>query len=209
MAVHALPLLQAAAVIAGPASAADIEALLLAGLRERYPSVERWELHAFDNRGPIASGSPSVAHLGARSAVRVGGRVYWYAVSGFQVAVNATRRIQAGESLDARAGQSSEVDVMAAACEPMTDLSRLEGARARRTIRPDQVICDESIEPRPPVARGDSVTVHFVGARISLTTRGVAESDGALGEPVKVKKIGTSDVYRAVVSGIQEVTLHE
>jgi len=209
MAVHALPLLQAAAAIAAPSSAADIEAVLLAGLRERYPSVERWEIRAFNADGPIASGSASVAHLGARSAVRVGGHVYWYAVSGFQIAINAARPIQAGESLDARAGRPSEVDVMAAACEPLTDVSHLEGARARRAIRPDQVICDESVEPRPPVARGDSVTVHYVGARISLTTRGVAETDGALGEPVKVKKIDTSDVYRAVVSGVQEVTIHE
>ena len=207
MGVHALALLQAAAVAAGIAGNLDIEALLLEKLRERYPAVARWEIHPFGKLSATDAQAVSVARLGSRSAVRIGDRVYWYAVTGHQMALSATRAIRVGESLDASVAHAQEVDAMAAACTPLTDPSSLAGVRAKHAMRADQVICEESIEPRPVVARGDDVTVRYIGRSLSLVTTGVAETDGALGESVQVKKTGTADRYLAVVSGIREVTI--
>jgi flagella basal body P-ring formation protein FlgA len=207
MGLPALALLAAAAVAAGTAAGPEIESLLLAKLRERYPAVARWEVHPFGRMEAAGAQPVSVTRLGARSAVRVGARVYWYAVAGYQIGLSATRTIRAGESLDPSAVQSKELNAMAAACTPLTDAARLAGVRAKHTMRADQVICEESIEPRPPVARGDDVTVRYIGASISLVTKGVAETDGALGESVHVKKADSTDRYLAVVSGIREVTI--
>lgn len=207
MALHALALWQAAAVAAGAGNDVDIPSLLLEKLHERYPAVARWDVRPFGKLDANDARAMSVARLGSRSAVRVGDRVYWYAVSGYQMGLSATRAIRTGEALDTSAAHSEEVDAMAASCTPLTDASHLAELRAKASMRADQVICEESVEPRPPVARGDDVTVRYVGESISLTTKGVAEADGALGDAVQVKKIGTADRYLAVVSGVREVTI--
>jgi flagella basal body P-ring formation protein FlgA len=206
-------LLQAAAVSAGIAPSAagnvQIESLLLAKLGEQYPAVVRWEVHPFGKARVSDNDAMSVARLGSRSAVRVGDRVYWYAVEGFQAGFSATRVVHSGEPLDATSARAGEIDALAAGCAPLTDASRLAGARARRSMHEGQVICEDAVEPRPPVARGDELTVHYAGTRISLVTKGVAQTDGALGESVEVKKPDTGERYVAVVSGNREVTINE
>jgi flagella basal body P-ring formation protein FlgA len=205
----ALSLLQAAATVVVAADASELDASLRTHLRERYPLVERWEIHPIAHAKRPATGEAHVVRLGSRSAIRVGTQVYWYSVAGFQSAIHASRSVQSGEALDPSAGRPEETDVLGAACNPLTDVSHLTGMRARRAFREGQLVCSDGIEPRPPVARGDEVTVRYVGTRISLTTKGIAAADGALGERVNVKKMDTPDVYRAVVSGMREVTIHE
>jgi flagella basal body P-ring formation protein FlgA len=206
MSLHALALLPAAAVAAG---SVDVESLLLEKLRERYPAVARWEIRPFDKLDALDADAATVLRLGSRSAVRVGGRVYWYAVAGYEMALSAARAVRTGEPLEPSSAQLEEIDAMAAACTPLTDPSRLTGARATRAIRVDQVMCEESIEPKPPVARGDEVTVRYVGTSITLMTKGVSETDGVLGQSVEIKKADSADRYLAVVSGAREVTINE
>jgi flagella basal body P-ring formation protein FlgA len=203
------PLAQAALAVASAAPTPDLDALLLARLREQYPAVAHWQIHRFSDRMQIRSGAASVLRLGSRSAVRVGDHVYWYSVAGFQTVVSAARMVPSGGSLNAQLGLSGEADVLAVGCEPLTDPSRLDGSRARRVLHAGQVICRNEIEVRPPVARGDEVTVRYIGAAMSLTTTGIAESDGTLGADVEVKKPNAPAIYRAVVSGEREVTIHE
>jgi flagella basal body P-ring formation protein FlgA len=207
-------LLNATAIIslaALSAAATSPDALVLAGLRERYPAVVRWNIKPFTQVITTHSGGsvPKVLLLGPRSAVQLGGKVYWYSVEGFQTVVTASRRISAGEALDARAGHKVELNVLAAACEPLTDLSRLSGSRATRFLRPNEIMCERFIEPRPLVTRGDSITVRYQGHSISVTTRGIAQSDGAIGDTLTVRTLQGKDVYSGVVSGVQEVTVHE
>lgn len=187
----------------------EADAALAAALHERYPAVVRWEIHAFAGVTPPEASAPSVVRLGSRSAVRAGSHVYWYTVSGYEPAVHATRTISQGEALESTAGHVTETDVLAAACDPLTDLSSLQNSRARHTLRADQVICKTSVEPRPPVARGDDVTVRFLGERVSITAKATAQSDGTLGEQVVVKSPDTARLYSAVVSGEREVAIHE
>lgn len=198
----------AAASLASPSAANSAQALL-ASLRARYPLVEHWSIRPLTHVEENGAVAPQVVQLGARSAVRIGNRVVWYAVSGVQRVVLATHWIAAGSSTDTRAGRMAETDILPAACDPVTDLSRLRGSRTTRAVQANAVICRDAIERKPPVGRGDEVTVRYVGRFVSLTTRAVAQEDGAVGETLRVRSIHHDDVFAAVVSGVDEVTVHE
>ena len=187
--------------------AADV--LLLESLRHRYPAVTRWDLKPLAEAPPANAAAASIALLGARSAVRVGNRIYWYAVSGFQQALSAARHIGFGQALDAHDAVEGERDVLAVGCEPLTQAGELSGMRARRSIGLNDVICVSAVEPRPLVSRGDEVTVTYVGANVVLTTHGIAEKDGTAGETLLIRNPRSRDEFRAVVSGPGEVTVHE
>lgn len=191
------------------ATPAAAEALLLENLRRRYPAVTRWEVRPLGDQPPLNAAGVSIVLLGARSAVRIGSRVYWYAVSGFQRALSAARPIGFGRALDGHDAVAGERDVLAAGCEPLTETGVLNGKRARRSIALHDVICASAVEPRPLVSRGDEVTVTYVGAKVVLTTKGIAEKDGAAGETLPIRNPRSHEVFRAVVSGPGEVTLHE
>jgi len=206
------PLLVLHAVTAGVTPAADTanaEELLLARLKERYPAVADWEIRPLNANASTAAGIAQVVRLGSRSAVRVGDRVIWYAVKGSQFVLRSTASHPAGSPLTPADVEGAWADVLSVSCEPLVDSTAMEGMRTRRGIRAHQILCSDAVEPKPPVARGDDVTVRYVGPRLSLTTKGVAEADGSIGEAVAVKRPGASDVFRAVVSGTREVTIHE
>jgi flagella basal body P-ring formation protein FlgA len=205
------------AATAGPAadapsaSSTSIEDVLQAELARRFPSVQRWTIRHFEGSGPSASieGDAEVVRVGARSAVRVGGRLQWYAVSGFQNVLSARRSVGTGEALDASIARVEERDVLAANCEPLTELDALQAARARRPLREDQIICAQAVEPRPAVGRGQIVTVRYVGSRVTLQTRGIAKADGNVGETLVVRATQSDESFPATVSGAGEVTVHE
>jgi flagella basal body P-ring formation protein FlgA len=194
---------------AAPAFAgASADEALRAELQRRYPQVQRWDIRPFDD-AEHENTSVQVVSIGARSAVRVGRRLQWFAVSGFQSVVSATRAIATGAALDGSAGQIAERDVIAARCDPVTDRNALTGMRTRRPLRANEVICSQAIEPRPTVARGETVTVRYVGARVTLVTKGVASSDGNVGDSLIVSHVKSNDAFAAQVSGAGEVTIHE
>ena len=190
-------------------TAASAEAVLLDNLRSRFPAVTRWVVKPFGEATPPAGGKPRIELLGPRSAVRVGTRVYWYSVEGFETVVSAARRISAGEALSSSAGREEERDVLASRCDPLTSATQLNGARATRFTRRNELMCVQTVEARPPVARGDKVTVRYLGRTVTLVTRGVAEADGAIGEELSVRSEHGSGVFAAIVSGADEVTIHE
>jgi len=194
-----------------PTTPDPVAAVLATRLQERFPGVTRWDIRKFADAPKRSDGtdSVSVVRLGARSAVRVGRQLEWYTVAGFQNVVSATRHASAGESLDARAGDIEERDVVRAGCEPLTDVSQLNGTRARSQLRAHDIICAQAIEPRPAVARGDRVTVRYLGARIELTTNAVAQQDGEVGDALLVRSAHSPEPYAARVSGVGEVAIHE
>jgi flagella basal body P-ring formation protein FlgA len=195
-------------LLASVAPLCAAEAALRASLAERYPSVTRWEIKAFTEDMPGAN-EAKVVLLGARSAVKVGRRVYWYAVAGFSQAVSTTHGLSPGQALGPRDGQLSESNILAANCEPVTDPTALSGKRARKTLRANEIVCVSAIESRPLVARGEEITVRYVSSNVVLTINGVAQSDGAAGDSLLVLNPRSHDLFHAVVSGAREVTVHE
>jgi len=200
-----------ASILAAPLAHADTESaedMLRSTLQQKFPNVQRWEIRRFDDRESVGA-VPSVVRVGARSAVRVGHRLQWFAVAGFQDVVSAARNLGVGTALSATEGRVKERDVIAANCDPLTDPSALTGMRARRPLRANEVICTQSIEPRPTVSRGDTVTVRYVGARVVLLTKAVAKADGNVGDLLVVSHAKSKDSFAATVSGVGEVTIHE
>ncbi|MEJ1964215.1 MAG: flagellar basal body P-ring formation chaperone FlgA [Gammaproteobacteria bacterium] len=205
--------LTAAATISGVVAppVASAEDVLRDELRRCYPHVERWDIRAFDDtrHAAVDGASAQVVRTGARSAVRVGRRIEWFAVSGFQNVVSVSRDLGNGTPLDAAAGHIEERDILATICEPLSDLTALNGMRARRRLRANEVVCVQAIEPRPSVARGETVTVKYVGERVVLNTRGIAKADGNVGDSLLVTNAKSTDSFIARVSGVGEVTVHE
>jgi len=199
----------AVVLLASVAPLSAVESALRASLAERYPSVTRWEIKPFIEDMPATS-EAKVVLLGPRSAVKVGRRVYWYSVAGFAQVVSATRGVAPGQALEPRDGQLSESNVLAAAnCEPLTDPTALYGKRTRKTLRANEIVCASAIEPRPLIARGEEITVRYVSPNVVLTINGVAQHDGAAGDSLLVLNPRSHDLFRAVVTGAREVTIHE
>jgi len=200
---------RSSAVAAASTSAPSVELALRARLAARYPTVSRWEIKPFTAEMPVFGSDVKVVLLGSRSAVQVGRRVYWYSVAGFGQVVSATRGAAPGQALVPGDGQLSESNLLAANCDPVLDPAELNGKRAKKTLRANEIVCAASIEPRPLVARGDEITVRYLSSNVSLTIDGVAQNDGRAGDSLLVLNPHSHDLFRAVVSGAREVTIHE
>ena len=231
-AVPALAAMSAAPATSGAAadSAGDNapvsvgERALQARLMATYPGITQWDIVPLrptaGSRLPasLSTGewSAHVTRLGVRSAVWIApgsassrGELLWYSVAGLGQAVIATRRILPAAALDSQDGALASADLIAAACTPLDSPGALEGMRARITIREGEVICPGSIEQRPPVARGDEVTVRYASGPVVLTARAVAQGDGQMGKLVMVRSTASGDVFRAKVSGKAEVSVDD
>lgn len=62
--------------------------------------------------------------------------------------------------------------------------------------------------PQPLIERGQLVNVYVYAPSVFIRTVARARQDGALGEEILVEAPGTRAVYRAKVSGPQQVTVH-
>jgi flagella basal body P-ring formation protein FlgA len=113
------------------------------------------------------------------------------------------------QAIDAGDVQLAEGNILAANCDPLVDPAQLSGKRAKKTLRANEIVCAAAVEPRPLVARGEEIVVRYVGSKVSLTTNGVAQNDGMAGQSLLVLNPHSHDLFRAVVSGAREVTIHE
>jgi flagella basal body P-ring formation protein FlgA len=220
----AAPALRAATDGVAPTAAALAEQALRTKLHESYPDVTQWDIDALPLTSAVTLASPqdelaaTVIRLGVRSAVWVAPRVesgrkhgvmLWYSVAGYGPAIVASHRLAQGSALDARDGTHASSDLLAAGCAAVASPAGLDGMRARVTIGEGEVICSRAIEERPPVARGDEVTVRYLAGPVTLTARAVAQADGLLGRPVLVRSTGSGDFFKATVSGKAEVRVDD
>ncbi len=197
---------------------------LMQALQDTHPSIERWEVEALlsdqqlQQLSAAALTKVEVNRLGARSGLRVTLRSQegktlqlplWYAVRGYATVVAAARDIASLESLAPMDGQLAERDVMGLGCEPVLNTDQLAGMRSKRRIRARQSICAGNVESRPAVIRGEAVTVKYLGEKIQLTTSGIAQRDGRIGQRTPVKNRRTRELFIATVSANSEVTIHE
>lgn len=208
MTMLALVLTASAAVQGTPASALEAE------LRGRHPEVVRWEIEALDparaERAASATGPVTVVRLGARSAVTVGDApIVWFAVRGFRTVLVAARHLGARSDAAVEDFALEERDVLAVGCAPLADADAVAGTWTRRNLRTGDIVCDDALEPKPPVVRGAQVAVVYSGPRIRLVATARAERDARLGERVPVSNPATGETYFAVATGDNEVTAHD
>jgi flagella basal body P-ring formation protein FlgA len=205
--------------------AVDTEAgrLLKSELVSKYPGVSRWSITAQIRQSPIeipkgVSSSMQVTRIGSRSAVQVSWvglrstrqvHTIWFDVTGIQSIVVAAHDIAPASALSTLDATVEERDLIGLGCSPMHDASDLQQKRARRALRYGAAICLEAIEPRPAVARGENVTVRYSSERVSITSQGIAQDDGQVGQRLRVVNPISKDSFLAVVSAAREVLVHE
>lgn len=194
-------------------------------LRDSYPDVHQWTVSLLPQevreaaalaRQHIPDPTIYVTRVGTRSAVWVGsaptgpmphGVLLWFGVAGYGPALVATRRIPRGAALTPSDAVPGQPDLVAAACPPITDQTRLGGMRAATTIRDGEVICTGAIEPVPPVVRGEQITARFSSHGVVITAPVEALSDGVVGAPVSVRNVQSGAVFTAMVTGKAEVAV--
>lgn len=89
------------------------------------------------------------------------------------------------------------------------DMAAAIGQQSRRFIREGELLDPRSIETRPLVRRGDLVKIVIAGGGVEIRTSGQAQSAGALGETITVRRDGSrrkQDLIDAVVAGPGLVT---
>jgi len=200
------------------------EQALRTRLEKAYPGVTQWDIVPLQPSTaaaaqPLAGDLTAfVTRLGVRSAVWISpkstartarGELVWYSVAGYGPAVVTTHRLASGTAVEMQDGTLGSSDLVAAGCAGLDSPRSLEGMRTRVTIDTGAIICASALEVRPPVTRGDEVTVHYLSGALSLTARAVAQADGLLGKPVLVRSTASGEVFRAVVSAKEEVSVND
>ena len=85
----------------------------------------------------------------------------------------------------------------------------LMGSTPRRTLSAGQVIRADDIEKPRMVKSGDMVTMIFNNNGMTLTAKGKALQDGALGDHVRVSNTGSGRQIEARVTNTKEVTVSQ
>jgi flagella basal body P-ring formation protein FlgA len=103
----------------------------------------------------------------------------------------ATRRVMPGETLQADAFHTQEVNVASGLGYEFrgvvmpgdTDVGALE---ARQTILEGQFLASSAVRKTPDVRRGDVVRIHLISNGVTLSTLGIAEEAGYFSKQVRV-----------------------
>ncbi len=87
------------------------------------------------------------------------------------------------------------------------DLASLVGRRARSDIQAGQPIGAANTTQDQLVRRGQLVTLLTSGSGISVSGRGIAQSDGGLGSRIKVRSVSSDRVVEGVVRSSEVVEI--
>jgi flagella basal body P-ring formation protein FlgA len=89
----------------------------------------------------------------------------------------------------------------------LTDAASAAGLAARHQLRPGQPLHDADLMKPHLVQRNDSVTIIYEAPGVTLTLRGQAQDNGALGDTVSVQNVQSKRLVQGVVSGPGRVTI--
>jgi flagella basal body P-ring formation protein FlgA len=87
----------------------------------------------------------------------------------------------------------------------ITEAERVVGSQARRRLVAHRVLTERDLGPPYLVRRGHPVELVYAGPGLYVTALGVAQEDGALGDPVRVINAASRRQLQGVVSGPGEV----
>ena len=100
---------------------------------------------------------------------------------------------------------SSRVDQLA--MNAVTDEQQMIGRIARRPLRQGQILRMTDLINEPTMHKNDLITIAVQTADMSLTVRGKALEDGAVGQTIKVMNVNTNKQLMAVVKDAATVTI--
>ncbi len=123
----------------------------------------------------------------------------------FETVVCAARDLSQGHILKERDLIEERRNISREMDEAVTDISRLIGLMAKRSIRKGDMVRHWMVEKKPVVKRGDQVTVLLESGLLRVTIPGTVLDDGFAGETVSVENSMSSKKIFARV--IDEVTV--
>jgi flagellar basal body P-ring formation protein FlgA len=89
----------------------------------------------------------------------------------------------------------------------LTDPVSTAGLAARRQLRPGEPLHDADLMKPQLVQRNDNVTIIYQAPGLTLTLRGQAQDNGALGDTISVQNVQSKRLVQGVVSGPGRVTI--
>lgn len=209
--------------MAAPAWVLSAQSELEQRLRADYPDVTDWTLTPImSERQMTSSGGEGdirvdAVKLGKRSALQVAWRegdrqvrqTLWFSVTGEQPGLVVAADVQRHESLREDTLRSEQHAAWDPECDVVTSPTTLQGMRTRTALRAGAPLCEQDVEPRPLVARGDRVTVRSSAGLVTVVLAGIAERDGNMGDRLPVRNPSSGELYMAAVAAEGEVVVRE
>ena len=92
--------------------------------------------------------------------------------------------------------------------DPLLRRDQIVGQMAARNLRPGTVVTAKLVDAVQMVRTGQFVTVQSAQGGINIKTVARAIDSGSYGQSVRVKNETTKDIYRVIVTGMQEASLN-
>lgn len=109
-----------------------------------------------------------------------------------------------GQIISAQDVTINMVDLQRLRRQGFSTINAVIGAKVKKNLRAGEIIEQNDI---CVVCRNDTVTIKAVKSGMTITTKGVALSDGSQGEQIRVKNSKSNRIIDARVIGISEVTV--
>jgi flagella basal body P-ring formation protein FlgA len=206
-----------------PAAVSLAQSELQQRLQLAYPEVTSWALvPMLTDRQLTVFATDAGIHidsvkLGRRSALQVSWRdgeerrrqAVWFDVSGQRAAWLVNTDVKRNESIEPETLRADEYAQWDPGCSAVSPSSPVQGMRARKALRAGDVLCAESMEPKPPVSRGERVLVHSSSGLVTVVVNGIAEQDGKVGDRLQIRNPESGELYVASVSAEGEVVVRQ
>lgn len=88
-----------------------------------------------------------------------------------------------------------------------TDVTKIVGKSSKRLLRADAPIAIQYLQEPMLVKRNGLVSVVYAVKNLTLVTKGVALSDGSMGQIVRIKNLKSQRVVDSIVTGDDEVSV--
>ncbi len=119
----------------------------------------------------------------------------------FKPVIVASRNVERGSTLADSDFDSEWRDTSKLNQSYVTDSSRLRGKSAARRIRSGEAIRLSSVTEPMAIKRGDAVVVEAQAGSITVSTQGIALSNGRVGEQISVRNSQSERIVRVKIIG--------
>lgn len=155
-------------------------------------------------RARVPEGASLARRLVVNVDISVDGRHWrtepvWFAVQAWRDVWVARVPLAAGQLASAANLVVERREAAASISPPLPASLPLDGLRLRQALPAGAVLTAAAVEPRPAVARQQSIEVRVSAGGIELQTTGVALADARIGELVKVLNPASKESFTARV----------
>lgn len=122
--------------------------------------------------------------------------------TGPQVVLTTT--LSRGQLISPQDVTVSMVDLQRFRRQGFSSIEAVVGAKTKKNLHSGEILEDRDI---CVVCRSETVTIKATRSGMTITTKGVALTDGSLGEQIRVKNSKSNRIIEGRVTGISEVTV--